>query len=382
MVKSSLLGQLLFGRNLATNECLVFNLTNGQCANYSTSGAAGSQAESVISLLSGVIPLLLGLLIGTWLGKQQSRQNKPFVAIIASWLSSVVSLTRFWVRFRVSRATNTNSGRRHGQPNNDVMVKQSNGGTELKKNYVDTPVESGVKMSDLPQHVAIIMDGNRRYGKRMYGISSMGHVDGGHKALQVIEWLSTEGVKFLTLYAFSTENWNRESAQIDTLMGLFLQFVEDDLRPVVFNRKVRVRHICTDERNIPPNLLKAVVRLCEETAKHPADSLTLNVCFSYGSRGEIVHACRNISQDCASGKLKPADITEDMISQNLMTSHSVDPDLLIRTSGEERISNFLLWQMAYTEFFFLDKDWPELEKEDFLKVIRTFAKDRQRRFGK
>jgi undecaprenyl diphosphate synthase len=352
------------------------SLINGQCANPSFAASA-LNGESAMKLLSVVMPLALGLLVGMWLGKQQSRQKKSFVAIITTWLSSVVSITKFWVKFRVSSVTQSSSG-----PKKHVVVQQTNGGTELKKNYVDTPVESGVDVADVPKHVAVIMDGNRRFGKRMYGKGSMGHFDGGQKSLQVIEWLSTEGVKFLTLYAFSTENWNRESDEIDTLMGLFLQFVEDDLRPVVFNRKVRVRHICTDESNIPPKLHKAINDLCDETAKHPEDSLTLNVCLSYGSRGEIVHACRNIAQECASGKLKPADITEDTISQNLLTSHSVDPDVLIRTSGEERISNFLLWQLAYTELFFLEKDWPELEKEDFLKVIRTFAKGRQRRFGK
>lgn len=346
-----------------------------QASNDSGLCAATFGRDSLVQpLLFVVLPLLFGLLIGMWLGKQQSRQQKSLASIISSWLSSVVSITKFWVKFQVGSSTKKK----------DVVVPHTNGSgaTELKKNYVDTPVESGCDLDDVPKHVAVIMDGNRRYGKRMYGKGSMGHFDGGQKALQVIEWLSTEGCKALTLYAFSTENWNRESDEIDTLMGLFLQFVEDDLRPVVFNRKVRVMHICTDETNMPPKLHAAINDLVNETAKHPADSLTLNVCLSYGSRGEIVHAFKCLAHDCVAGKVDADSITEDSISERLMTSHSPDPDVLIRTSGEERISNFLLWQLAYTELFFLEKDWPELEKEDFLTVIRAFAKGRQRRFGK
>jgi len=320
------------------------------------------------------LPLTLGIIIGLWLGTTQSRQKKSLFAIILSWFSSVFSITKLWVRFHLSSVTDSCISRK------EVMVYGANG-KELKKNYQDTPRESGCDLSLVPQHVALIMDGNRRYGKRMYGKGSLGHFDGGQKALQVIEWMSTEGVKHLSLYAFSTENWNRESAEIDMLMGLFLQFVEGDLRPVVFNRKVRVKHICTDSSKLPPKLYNAIRDLCEETSMHPENSLTLNVCLSYGSRGEIMGACRDISRQCTEGKLKPEQITEETISKHLLTSHSVDPDVLIRTSGEERISNFLLWQLAYSELFFLDKDWPELEKEDFLKVIRSFANNRERRFG-
>jgi undecaprenyl diphosphate synthase len=268
----------------------------------------------------------------------------------------------------------------------DVYVTVPNGnGTirEMVKNYIDTPVESGCELQYVPKHVAVIMDGNRRYGKRIYGQGNMGHFDGGQKLLQVIEWLDTEGVKALTIYAFSTENWNRESTEVDTLMGLFQQFVEDDLRPIVFNRKVQLRHICTDSSNMPPKLHAAINALEEQSMLHAtADSMTLNVCLSYGSRGEILNACRSIARECVAGTLHPDTLTEDAISERLLTAHNPDPDVLIRTSGEERISNFLLWQLSYTELFFLEKDWPELDKEDFLKVIRTFAKGRQRRFGK
>ena len=330
--------------------------------------------DVVRSILPSLWPLAVGLLVGYCLGRLRSRKFSLY-ATVSSWLSSVYSITKMWIRYQLACPYDASV-----ISMKEIAVYGANG-EELKRNYIDTPRESGCDLSVIPQHVAVIMDGNRRYGKRKYGKSSMGHFDGAQMALQAIEWMSTEGVKHLTLYAFSTENWNRSSSEVDILMGLFLQFVESDMRPVVFNRKVRVKHICTDKDHLPPKLYHAINALCEETSIHPESSLTLNVCLSYGSRGEIAGACRNIANDCLVGKLKPQDVTERTISLNLLTSHSVDPDVLIRTSGEERISNFLLWQLAYTELFFLDKDWPELEKEDFLKVIRHFAQGRQRRFG-
>ena len=358
----------LWGRKLAeANECPANEALASSADDY-----------SFTRIVSVALPLILGLLIGIWLGNQQSRQKKSFWVIITSWFSSVFSITKFYIKFNVSKHSSSGPSIVKGTK----LQTKSSEGPELKKNYVDTVREAGVDPKFLPKHVALIMDGNRRYGKRMYGKGSMGHFDGGQKALEVIEWLSTEGIQALTLYAFSTENWNRESSEIDTLMGLFLQFVEHDLHPVIHNRKVRVKHICTDQDSIPPKLYNAINALCEETATYPEGNLTLNVCLSYGSRGEIVHACRAIAKDCAAGKINAEQITEDLISDKMLTSHSVDPDILIRTSGEERISNFLLWQLAYTELFFLDKDWPELEKEDILKVIRSFAKGRDRRYGK
>jgi undecaprenyl diphosphate synthase len=325
-------------------------------------------------VFSSLLTLVFGLCVGFCLGRL--RTIRPHFGTLSSRLCSIYSIAKIWMRYHFNSSQFAVST--YGIQK--VTVFGANG-EKIKKNYIDTPRESGCDLSAIPQHVAVIMDGNRRYGKRRYGKGSMGHYDGARMALQVIEWMSTEGVKHLTLYAFSTENWNRESTEVDTLMGLFLQFVEGDLRPVVFNRKVRVRLICTDKDHLPPKLYQAVQDLCEETSVHPENSLTLNVCLSYGSRGEITCACQNIASACLDGRLKPEDVTESTISQHLLTRHSVDPDVLIRTSGEERISNFLLWQLAYTELFFLDKDWPELEKEDFLTVIRRFAAGRKRRFG-
>lgn len=345
----------------------------------------GNSIESIQSVVVVALPAILGLLLGVWLGKTQSRQQRSYATILLNWCTSIVSMSKFWIKFHIGRSAPSTNEDGTKKTKQDVYVNTANGnGTkEMVKNYVDTPVESGCDLEYVPKHVAVIMDGNRRYGKRIYGQGNMGHFDGGQKLLQVIEWLDTEGVKALTIYAFSTENWNRESAEVDTLMGLFQQFVEDDLRPIVFNRKVRLKHICTDLSNMPPKLHAAINELEEQSLPHTtADSMTLNVCLSYGSRGEILNACQAIARECVAGTLQPDSLTEDAISERLLTAHSPDPDVLIRTSGEERISNFLLWQLSYTELFFLEKDWPELDKEDFLKVIRTFAKGRQRRFGK
>ena len=338
--------------------------------------------ESIQSIAAVAVPAIIGLSLGLWLGKTQARQQRSYATIIRNWFTSIVSMSKFWIKFHMVATTNEDGTKK---ARNDVYVTSANGnGTkEIVKNYIDTSVEAGCDVKYVPKHVAVIMDGNRRYGKRIYGQGNMGHFDGGQKLLQVIEWLDTEGVKALTIYAFSTENWNRESTEVDVLMGLFQQFVETDLRPIVFNRKVQVKLICTDVSNMPPKLHAAISALEDESFQNGnADSMTLNVCLSYGSRGEIVKACQSIAQDCMAGKLQPEALTEDSISERLLTAHSPDPDVLIRTSGEERISNFLLWQLSYTELFFLEKDWPELDKEDFLKVIRTFAKGRERRFGK
>ena len=338
--------------------------------------------ESIQSVVVIALPAVIGIFLGIWLGKTQSRQQRSYATIIRNWFTSVVSMSIFWIKFHIGRATK-DDGTKKAKREAYVSTLNGNGTKEMVKNYVDTPVESGFEFQHVPKHVAVIMDGNRRYGKRTYGQGNMGHFDGGQKLLEVIEWLDTEGVKALTIYAFSTENWNRESSEIDTLMGLFQQFVEEDLRPIVFNRKVRVKHIFTDASNMPPKLHAAIHELEEQSLLHyTADSMTLNVCLSYGSRGEILHACQSIARECVAGTLHSDTLTEDTISERLLTAHSPDPDVLIRTSGEERISNFLLWQLSYSEFFFLEKDWPELDKEDFLKVIRTYAQGRQRRFGK
>lgn len=366
--------------NMDANNCpAIVDAASALCHlnAVATQSVASFQSASVV-----LLPAIIGLMIGLWFGKTSARQQKSYATIIMNWFTSILSVSKFWIKFQIGKYNETDAKKIRS----DVYVKTANGttGKEIVKNYYDTPVESGCEFEFVPKHMAVIMDGNRRYGKRLYGRGNMGHFDGANKLLQVVEWLDTEGVKALTIYAFSSENWNRESNEVDTLMGLFQQFVENDVRPIVFNRKVRVKLVCTDVTKLPPKLYTAIKDLEEETKLHysPETSLTMNVCLSYGSRGEIVQACQSIAKDCMAGKLTPEAMTEDTISERLLTAHSPDPDVLIRTSGEERISNFLLWQLSYSELFFLDKDWPELEKTDFLTVIRTFAKGRQRRFGK
>lgn len=343
-------------------------------------------------ILTILVPSCIGIFIGIWLEKTQTRQQKSYGTVIFTWLHSILKALKFWIKFQIgstsSSSTNELSNGSSSKTMNGSRTSATTTTTDVateryKKNYIDTQRESGFEQQFVPQHIAVIMDGNRRYGKRLYGQGSMGHYDGGQKLLQVIEWLHTEGVKALTIYAFSTENWNRESSEVNILMGIFQQYVETDLRPIVFNRKVVVRLICTEKESMPPKLLKAIQDLEEESLLHACDdSLTLNVCLSYGSRGEILNACKSIVSDCMKGTISIDSLTEDAISSRMLTSHCNDPDVLIRTSGEERISNFLLWQLSYSELFFLQKDWPELEKDDFLNVIRSFASTRQRRFGK
>merc|ERR1712238_564850 len=210
--------------------------------------------------------------------------------------------------------------------------------------------ESGIPLSDVPQHIAVIMDGNRRYGRAKYGSATRGPWDGSKILVEFAKWCIAEGVSTLTVYAFSTENWNRHPTEVKALMGIICKYC-DELRVEALHRGISIRVLSTETEKIPEDVAAGIQRMVEET-KH-CDKFTLNICLSYGSRGEIVNACKAISSD-----------------------------VIIRTSGEYRLSNFLLWQSAYSEFFFLEKQWPELKKEDLLHVIKEFGRGRKRRFGK
>ena len=249
------------------------------------------------------------------------------------------------------------------------------------KNYKDTPRQSGLPKDLLPKHVAIIMDGNRRYGMKVIGNSLEGHKYGSKTALQLTEWADTEGIEHLTLFGFSSENWSRAPDEVNCLMELALNYMYD-IRPLIFNRQIRFKHLCSSESNrLPPGLANEFKKLAVETQHFTG--MTLNVCFDYGAREEILSTCRNLAEQCATGQLKASEITNDLFSSRLTTGHcGCDPDVLIRTSGEERLSNFLLWQIAYTELFFLDKTWPEMEKIDLLEILWSYAKGRERRFGR
>lgn len=239
--------------------------------------------------------------------------------------------------------------------------------------------ESGVNLQSVPQHIAVIMDGNRRYGKAKYGNATRGHWDGSKTLIEFTKWCMAEGIQALTVYAFSTENWNRDESEISALMSIFCRYCEE-LRVEALREGIRIHVLETESENIPCEVREGIDRMVYETRF--CDKFTMNICLSYGGRGEIVNACKSVVRDVLNGEMSVDQIGEKDLQMKMLTRHCSDPDIIIRTSGEERLSNFLLWQSAYSELFFLKKQWPELEKEDLLKIIREFAKGRDRRYGK
>eukprot|EP00808_Paulinella_micropora_P013390 g77136.t1 len=237
---------------------------------------------------------------------------------------------------------------------------------------------AGEEGAEVPRHVAIIMDGNRRYGRAVYGVGTQGHADGGKTLHKMVEWSIERGVKMMTVYAFSTENWNREPEEINCLMSLFAKNAQS-IREKAVERDICVRVLASDPARLPAHIQESFARLEEETKA--CQGFQLNLCVSYGSRSEIARACRILAEQACAGELSCQQIDESALSQQLLTGGMPDPDLLIRTSGELRLSNFLLWQLAYTEMVFVEKPWPALSRDDFELVLAEYAR-RKRRFGK
>ena len=227
----------------------------------------------------------------------------------------------------------------------------------------------------IPAHVAIIMDGNGRWAKARGQHRSMGHQEGVEAVREITTTASNLGVRFLTLYTFSTETWNRPSDEVAALMGLLLTGLEDEL---FMKNNVRLRVIGEITR-LPQEVLRALVGLEQRTASN--SGMTMVLALSYSSRWEQTETMRRIARRVKGGDLRPEDITEDVISQELSTSFMPDPDLLIRTGGEQRLSNYLLWQSAYTELYFCDTVWPDFRSEEFYRAIGDYQ-GRERRFGK
>lgn len=247
-----------------------------------------------------------------------------------------------------------------------------------KKKKVNLKIEdriSNLKKSVVPKHVAIIMDGNGRWAKEKMLPRIVGHKQGMDQIRVVTQTAHKVGIKELTIYAFSTENWKRSQEEVSYLMKLPIEFF-DNLLPELMDGNVKLSTIGEDE-NVPQATLDAINRGKEATKNNTG--LILNVAFNYGSRAEIMKAVNEIASDAKAGKIH-AHVTEEQFSNYLMTSHLSDPDLLIRTSGEQRLSNFLLWQLAYTEFYFSDVLWPDFGEEEFLDAVESFQK-RQRRYG-
>ncbi|MCQ2296150.1 MAG: isoprenyl transferase [Bacteroidales bacterium] len=229
----------------------------------------------------------------------------------------------------------------------------------------------------VPQHVAIIMDGNGRWAQKQSHQRIFGHQNAMTAVRQAVEAAVACGVKYLTLYTFSTENWNRPQEEVDGLMELLIKAVREETKTLMDNN-VRLETI-GDTSRIPERSRSKLMECVKETSGNTA--MTLVLALSYSARWETAEALRHICEDAAAGTLKSSEVTEETLRSYLATRNYPDPDLLIRTGGELRVSNFLLWQMAYTEFYFSEQLWPDFRHEDFYDAVADYQ-NRQRRFGK
>ncbi len=228
----------------------------------------------------------------------------------------------------------------------------------------------------IPAHVAIIMDGNGRWAKKRNLPRKMGHVEGCKVVEQTVADAARLGIQYLTVYAFSTENWKRSKDEISALMQLFRYYTKRLLK-IAAENNVRVRMIGERSR-FPEDIVEGINAL--ESTTRDNTRMTFVIAVNYGSRDEIRRGMTRMMADCRDGRVSPEEVTEELISSYLDTAGIPDPDLLIRTSGEERLSNFLLWQLAYSEFYFSDVLWPDFSKEELVKAIEVYNK-RERRFG-
>lgn len=238
-------------------------------------------------------------------------------------------------------------------------------------------VTDKLDMQRIPRHVAIIMDGNGRWARRQARVRSEGHAEGVNSVHNITKIASDLGIKHLTLYAFSTENWNRPEQEVQTLMYLIGWAIRKET-PELLANNVHIRLLGEIDR-LPAQVRDDLQAGVDATAS--CNGLNLNLCLSYSSRWELTTAMRKIAADVAVGKISPDSINEQTISDNLSTHDIPDPDLLIRTGGEQRISNFLLWQIAYSELYFTPILWPDFDKTAFIDALVDFQ-SRERRFGK
>lgn len=235
---------------------------------------------------------------------------------------------------------------------------------------------SNAPASALPAHVAIIMDGNGRWANARGLPRTMGHRKGVEAVREAVRTAGELGIKYLTLFAFSSENWSRPETEVSDLMGLLKTFVRRDLADL-HRENVRIQ-VIGDRENLRGDILPLLLE-AEETTRHNT-AITLVIAFNYGSRDEIARAARRLAEDVEKGALQSADITPGLIAERLDTALIPDPDLIIRTSGEERLSNFLLWQAAYSELVFVPELWPDFNREAFIGALQKYAA-RERRFG-
>lgn len=234
-----------------------------------------------------------------------------------------------------------------------------------------------IDIQNIPAHVAVIMDGNGRWAKQRGGLRVFGHQSAITAVRETVEEAAELGVRFLTLYAFSTENWNRPALEVMALMQLLVHTIRQETATLLKN-SIRLEAI-GDIATLPANCRRELAEAMELTKG--GNRMTLVLALSYSGRWDLTQAAKRMATDVASGKLQPAEVTEDIISKYLVTAGMPDPELLIRTSGEQRISNFLLWQLAYTELYITDLLWPDFRKQHFQDAIRAYQR-RERRFGK
>ena len=227
----------------------------------------------------------------------------------------------------------------------------------------------------IPQHVAIILDGNGRWAKKHFMPRNVGHSQGAKTVEQICEDAWDLGIKYLTVYAFSTENWNRPPREVQLLMKLLRKYLIDCIERTSKNN-MRVR-VIGEKSRLDDDIRTAIEELEEVSAANTG--LNFTIALNYGSRDEITRAVRKIAGECKDGSLVPEEITEALISARLDTAELPDPDLMIRTSGEQRLSNWLLWQLAYTEFYFTDVLWPDFNKDELIRAIQYYN-TRERRF--
>ena len=236
-------------------------------------------------------------------------------------------------------------------------------------------MDEQLDMTRIPRHIAIIMDGNGRWASEREKPRSYGHQAGVDTVRRITSEATRLGIKFLTLYTFSTENWNRPADEVSALMGLVLSSLEDE---IFMKNNVRFR-VVGDRSRLPQNVQQKLQETEEHTINNSA--MTMVVALSYSSRWELTNAMKEVASEVKEGKLNIEDITEATMERHLVTSFMPDPELLIRTGGEVRVSNYMLWQIAYSELYFCDTYWPDFDEEDLHNAILSYQK-RQRRFGK
>ena len=237
--------------------------------------------------------------------------------------------------------------------------------------------KSNIIVEKLPKHIAIIMDGNGRWAKKQGLMRVRGHEKGTKAVRESVEGCAELGVEHLTLYAFSTENWNRPKLEVQTLMKLLVSSLKEEIKTLMDN-KIKLQAIGCLE-NLPSKARTELLEVVEKTAHN--SHMTLTLALSYGSREELTHAVREISEKVKNNIIDTESIDESTINKHLYTRNLPDVDMMIRTSGEQRISNFLLWQMAYAELYFTQVLWPDFRKENLFEAIYEYQK-RERRFGK